>query len=346
MKTKLGAGHFFVAAAALLCGCSSTVKNYGLDDHFSGLEATSGSTSTPEQCTRTTDAVWVTGPSFRECIRYYPSQEFRKGVVRRAIVYMEGDFLSTSGAYPTYADLTPGKRIARAEREQNRGGTPYLVLGRPGTEGSSGSQHNRRTQYETLVVNAALDAIKSKYGIEEYGLVGQSGGGGLVAALIAERRDVLCAVPSSGATAVKHRVVAAGRTSDYTGKSMAEIWDPVEQLDRVHPMPGFRMFVTTDPTDAEVGYSSQAYYVREAQKRGLPVTHILVHGSGLSHHGTVGVGNRVVEDCMIGLSTSYIFKTYSGVANDYPDMEGLARKAQAQRSLEIQSQEPTQAGSK
>jgi len=32
-------------------------KNYTLDEHFSSLEATSGSTSTPEQCARTSDAV-------------------------------------------------------------------------------------------------------------------------------------------------------------------------------------------------------------------------------------------------------------------------------------------------
>lgn len=107
---------------------------------------------------------------------------------------------------------------------------------------------------------------KKRYDIKEYGPVCQSGGGGLVAALIAERSEVLCAVSSSGATAVKHRILAAGRNSDYTGKSMAEIWDPVEQLGRVRPMHGFGMFVTSDQTDAEVGFSSQAYYVNAAQQ--------------------------------------------------------------------------------
>jgi len=43
-------------------------------------------------------------------------------------------------------------------------------------------------------MNAALEKIKAQYGIKELGLIGQSGGGGLVASLIAERQDVICAV--------------------------------------------------------------------------------------------------------------------------------------------------------
>jgi len=319
-----------VAAAILLSGCASTVRNYGLDDHFSSTEATSGSSSTREQCAHTNDAVWVEGASFHECIRYFPSKDFSNGTVPRVIVFMAGDILSTSGVSAAYPAGTPRKRIEKADLERSRGGTAYLILGRPGTDGSSGNQNWRRTQYETLVMNAALDKIKSRYGIEEYGLVGQSGGGGLVGALIAERQDVLCAVSSSGVTAVKYRVIAAGRSSDYTGKSMAEIWDPVEQLDRVHPMPGFRMFVTSDESDTDVGFSSQDHYVQAAKKIKLPITQIMVHATGPVHHQTFGIGNRVVEDCMLGLSSDYISRTYSGMSNDYPHMEELARKARTE----------------
>lgn len=324
------------SAAILLAGCASTVKNYGLDDHFSSTEASAGASSTPQQCAATKDAVWVEDASFHECIRYFPSQDFSNGTVPRAIVFMAGDILSTGGVSTAYPAGTPRKRIDKAELEQSRGGTPYLILARPGTDGSSGNQNWRRTRYETLVLNAALDQIKSRYGIKQYGLVGQSGGGGLVAALIAERQDVLCAVSSSGVTAVKYRVIAAGRSRDYTGKGMSEIWDPVEQLERVQPMPGFRMFVTSDANDADVGFSSQDHYVQAAKKRQLPITQIMVHASGSVHHQTFGIGNRVVEDCMLGLSTDYIFHTYSGMSNDYPHMEQLASqaKAQAQKTTE------------
>ncbi|WP_432240806.1 alpha/beta fold hydrolase [Herbaspirillum robiniae] len=346
MKKISRAGSLLAVMAVLLCGCASAVKNYGPDEHFSETEAASGADSTPEQCARTSDAVWVAGPTFQECIRYFPSKDFRQGTVHSAIVFMAGDVLSAKGVSPSYAAGTPRKRIERADQEQRRGGTPYLILGRPGTDGSSGNQNLRRTRYETLVMNAALDKIKEKYGIAEYGLIGQSGGGGLVAALIAERQDVLCAVSSSGVTAVKYRIAAAGRSSDYTGKSVGDVWDPVEQLGRVNPMPGFRMFVTSDKNDGDVGYSSQEHYVLAAQKSGLPITQLMVHGTGPVHHQTYSIGNRVVEDCMLGLSTSYISTTYSDLSNDHPDMDGLARKAQTRRRLETASQGTAQPGNR
>lgn len=321
----------------LLSGCASAVKNYGLDDHFSGMEATSGATSTPEQCAGTTDALWVEGPTFHECIRYFPSKDFVSGKVSKTIVYIAGDVLSTSGASPSYATGTPGKRLEKADLEKRRGKTPYLILGRPGTDGSSGNQNWRRTQYETLVMNAALGKLKTRFAIEEFGLIGQSGGGGLVGALIAERHDVLCAVSSSGVTAVKFRAITAGRSTDYTGKPLSDVWDPVEQLPRVHPMPRFRMFVTSDQTDSDVGFSSQDYYVQAAIKVGLPITQIMVKGTGIAHHQTSAIGNRVVEDCMLGISTAYILSTYSGMSNDYPHMNELADKARSQSVLETRS---------
>jgi len=325
-------GYFI--AIVLLSGCTSAVRNYGLNDNFSTLEATAGSSSTPEQCAHMTNAVWVEVESFRECIRYSPSSDFDSGHVRKAIVYIEGDILSLNGASPSYGNWTRGKRIKKANIEQERGGTAYMILARPGTEGSSGNQNWRRTRYETLVINAALEKIKAKYRIEEFGLVGQSGGGGLVAALIAERQDVLCAVSASGVTAVRYRVITAGRSSDYTGQSISDVWDPVDQLPRVHPMSGFRMFVTSDQLDTDVSFSSQDYYVRQAKKFNLEITQIMVHGAGIAHHWTSAVGNRVVEDCMLGISSDYIFRTYSGMSDDDPHMTEFAAKAKAQLARE------------
>jgi len=320
-------------AVVWLAGCASTVKDYGLDDYFSGGEVSAGSTGTSEQCAGTPNAVWVEGPSYHECIRYFPSKDFDSGAVNstvsRAIVFMEGDVLSTKGAGAGYSKWSPRREIEMAQLEQKRGGTPYLTLARPGTDGSSGNQNRRRTQYETLVMNAALDKIKARYGIKEFGLVGQSGGGGLVAALIAERQDVLCAVSSSGVTAVRYRAIEAGRSNDYTGTSLSDVWDPIDQLPRVHRMPGFRMFVTSDASDTDVDFGSQDHYVQAATKAGLPIHQIMVHGAGRSHHQTSRIGNRVVEDCMPGLPTDHIVSTYMDMSNANPLMSALAARERA-----------------
>ncbi|WP_233831712.1 alpha/beta fold hydrolase [Paraburkholderia sp. ZP32-5] len=316
-------------AVALLTGCASTVRNYGAGDYFSGSEALSGSTSTPQQCAGTINAVWVEGPSFHECIRYFPSSDFSTGHVERAVVFMEGDVLSTSGASAGYEKWTPRRELEASQLEQQRGGTPYLTLARPGVDGSSGNQNRRRTQYETLVMNAALDQIKAHYGIREFGLVGQSGGGGLVGALIAERQDVVCAVSSSGVTSVVYRAREKGRRDDLTGVPLSDVWDPIAQLSRVHPMPGFRFFVTSDATDTDVSFTSQNDYVQAAKSAGLPVYQIMVHGGGSRHHQTYRIGNRVVEDCMLALPTDTIMRTYNDMDNRYNHMTELAARERA-----------------
>jgi hypothetical protein len=316
-----------VFAIVVLAACTSTVTDYGLNDHFSGTEASTGSTSTPEQCAQTHDAVWVQGPTYKECIRYFPSPAFVGAHVDRAVVFMEGDVLSTDGSDPNYSRITPEKLINLSSTEQTRdNGLAYVIVGRPGTDGSSGNQNKRRTHYETLVMNAAIDAIKARYGIRQFGLIGQSGGGGLVGALIAERQDVLCAVSSSGVTAVKYRQEEKGKTADVTGTSFADVSDPIDQIPRVHPMEGFRMFVTSDGQDTDVDFGSQDHYVQAAKTAGLAVSQIMVHGSGKSHHQTWKVGNRVMQACMAGLSTNAIVKQFNGMENDGGGMNHVARE--------------------
>lgn len=303
-------------ALATLAGCTAQVRNYGVNEHFSNSEASSGSTATASYCATIPDSVWVEGADFRECIRYYPSQGFVPKQTPRAIVFMAGDVAAGADKiFAGYANGTPGKSLEAARQEAARDAIPYLILARPGTDGSSGDQSRRRTRYETSVINAALDKIKARYGIQTYGLVGQSGGGGLVGALVAERRDVLCAVPSSGVLAVVFRAREKGRHTDVTGTAFSQVWDPIDQIARIHPMPGFRMFLTSSPDDSDVSFASQHEYAMAAQKAGLPVYQISVRGTGGSHHRTFGIGNRVVQACMSGLSTDDILKRFAGMRN-------------------------------
>jgi poly(3-hydroxybutyrate) depolymerase len=194
-------------------------------------------------------------------------------------------------------------------------------------DGSSGRTSLKRTHYETEVMQAAIEKIKAKYGIKELGLVGLSGGGGLVADLIAERQDVLCAVSASGVTSAVSRAKEKGLSADVeTHTPFSNMWDPIDQLPRVHPMPGFRMFVASDITDGAVSFTSQKNYVRQALKDGLPISQIEVHGTGEVHHETANVGNRIVQACMAGAPTDYIVKTFTGMNNNSNDLDTLARK--------------------
>ncbi|GGP22655.1 hypothetical protein [Silvimonas iriomotensis] len=333
--------HFRIAAvgtlalaATLLGGCAApVVKTYGMDEHFSNSEIMSGSTATADQCGRTPNAVWVEAGQYHECVVYFPSPAFAAGApIDQTIVFMEGDRLDGKQmAEPQYEKSSPRALTRMAEREQQHSGFPYLVLGRPGTDGSSGNQRVRRTQYETLVVNGALDQIKRKYQIKQFGVVGQSGGGGLVGALISERQDILCGVASSGVTAVKYRIQEKGWTADITGIGTAEVWDPVDQLPRARPMPGFRLFATSDRLDGDVPFDSQQYFIQKAQAAGLPAVQITVHGGGSVHHQTYPIGNKVMADCMKGVPTDTIVARYSG---HYVDQKEEAKAFPAQARAE------------
>ena len=148
-----------------------------------------------------------------------------------------------------------------------------------------------------------------------------------MADLIAERQDVLCAVSASGVTSAVLRAKEKGLNADVeTHTPFSKMWDPIDQLPRVHPIPGFRMFVASDRTDGAVSFTSQRSYVRQALKDGLPISPIEVHGSGEEHHDTDRVGNRIMQACMAGAPTDYIVKTSTGLDNSSNDMDTLARK--------------------
>jgi dienelactone hydrolase len=314
---------------ALLAGCASSVNQYGLNDTFSPTELMTGSSATQETCSQKRDTVWVEGKGFAECIKYYPSSDFASGKTSRAIVAMEGDWISGNAAGARYAKRTPQNLYDEAAQEQARDHMAWLLLARPGTDGSSGDQKKRRQRYETVVVNAAIDKIKQRYNIEEFGLIGQSGGGGLVGALIAERSDVLCAVPTSGVLSVKQRAEMKGHNVDATGTSFQNVWDPIDHVDDVHPMPGFRLFVVSSTSDSNVPFDTQTAYLNAIKRKGFEAYQIAINGIGSEHHQTMMTGMRVVQACMDGLPSSFITSTFSGLTDNARQANALSRAVNA-----------------
>jgi hypothetical protein len=92
-----------------------------------------------------------------------------------------------------FANARPNLPGVRASLSQ-----PKPSFARIGVEGTSGNHTARKTLLELRLMNAALDAIKERYGSEGFHLVGQSGGSKLVGGLIGLRHDVACAVSGSG----------------------------------------------------------------------------------------------------------------------------------------------------
>ena len=112
---------------------------------------------------------------------------------------------------------------------------PYIHLARPGILGSSGHHLDRRRPREIALVDTALTRLKAHFGWRRLNLVGQSGGGHLVAALIARRDDIGCAVITSGNTAVAQRNRENGWTADITGHTDFSIRSTMSPRSRVIP---------------------------------------------------------------------------------------------------------------
>lgn len=152
-------------------------------------------------------AVWVEVNDKGYCIRYYAAGLRPPGAPNPiAAIWLNGDVLGPSGknADKRQKGFGPAVMIAQERELFGQYGVPSIFLARPGTYGSSGKHYTMRGRpIEATVVNAALDAIVKRYKIESLSLGGHSGGGTLVAELLARRSDLRCAVISSGASAYR-----------------------------------------------------------------------------------------------------------------------------------------------
>ena len=104
-------------------------------------------------------------------------------------------------------------------------------------------------------MSAAMDAIRDLFHVERFDLMGQSGGGGIVAAMVNERHDIRCAV----AGAAKGSYYSDG--PDYNLYS----YDPIRELRRANPQADLRLFVVSDPDDALAGGRMPALRHRRGQ---------------------------------------------------------------------------------
>jgi len=158
----------------------------------------------------------------------------------------------------------------------------FVALARPGIFGSSGNHQERRRPREVAIVGAALDALKAAFGWTTIDLAGFSGGGHLVAALIADRSDVGCAVIASGVVSVRQRNAEMKWETDVTGFS--DFVDPIDPIERVAQCPPRQVIILTDPEDKIVPSASQSAYVAALRKVGVSVEHRLIRALEPTRH--------------------------------------------------------------
>jgi dienelactone hydrolase len=280
-----------VLRAACVSACVALMPQAaGLADdaRFSAEDVIRGVTTTRDRCEQP-GRIWVEHEGESECLRFYGASAGSPG--RTPLLFLEGDVLRQAqpGTEPptwevvrSYRRLSPALMQAEAERYASAAARPFVNLARPGTYGSSGRHLERRREREVALVNQAVDRLKQRFGWTRINLAGLSGGGHLVAALMARRDDVGCAVIASGNVAVRERLRERGRTTDMTG--YADSVDPLDLVSDVARHPPRTVIVLTDPADRLVSAASQGVYVAALRAAGVEVDQRFVQARDPDHH--------------------------------------------------------------
>lgn len=222
-------------------------------------------------------------------------------------MFFHGDLLEGSRLNDaSYLQLTQAKMRERIESVAAIRGVPYIFVGRPGTYGSSGDHRQRRRPLESKLMSSALDEIKKRHGIEEFSIVGQSGGGHVVASLLTYRTDIVCAVAASANSAPKARWQQRGWSSDSTG--YFDSYEPTQNLKSGRFNDQLRVFVLGDPTDSNVPWSTQTLLADKLREVGVAVEVIEGEGTGPSHHGLSASSTLIGTMCLDDYSTELILQ--------------------------------------
>lgn len=276
---------------------------------FSTAEFIAGIRPDPVRCAAYKTAVWVVVDGRPECVRYFLAGENAGST--EALVWMHGDFarMEKPGQYvppPFYGSLTAAGVSALAKRFATAARMTGIVLARPGTMGSSGFEPGiRHTAREARIIAAALDAIKARHKLSLFHIGGQSGGGGMAAAMINMRSDVGCAVLASGDAAMIEALRDNG-VKTFSRDDLSRLYDASAQVRAARKNDRLRIFVLTDPADERVSQRSQAIYVSAARTVGLPVRQIVTAAADPHHHDLSRQGIWAMEDCALGFTDAHL----------------------------------------
>lgn len=246
-------------------------------DVLNGLVARDTDTDGPGRVRIVVDGV-------ADVLRFYGGAP--EGCTKEPVIFLRGDVLRLLNGvlevFPTYSRLGPHEQLLWARETAVAFDRPFLHLARPGMCGSSGDHRDRRCEREVALVDRALDKLKEAFGWRRVNLVGQSGGGHLVGALMARRHDIDCAVISSGNVAVRLRNQLAGWDRDVTGHS--DFVDPIDHVGRVARHPPRKIIVLTDRRDQVVRCEVQSAYVDALRSADVEVEHRFVEAIDDNHH--------------------------------------------------------------
>ncbi|HUI96814.1 MAG TPA: PAN domain-containing protein [Xanthobacteraceae bacterium] len=251
-----------------------------------------------QQCFATPQAVFVTAMGRGYCVRYYLSTAGGEGV--RPVVFLQGDMPCRVNLMTMTCTFDHGWIDVRTEdlqryadnisRQQK---TTAIYLARVGRDGSSGSHALRHTMNELLIANAALDAIKQRYGFEGFHLYGHSGGSMMVEGLVGLRQDIGCAVAADGSVRLGRRIHPVPPGVRFPDADL---------LTAIIHNPEAKLIIVTDPEDRIVSGADQEAFLTKLRQAGRQADQYFVEAPDDEHHFTTPHAALVMRGCISGES--------------------------------------------
>lgn len=288
---------------------------------FTPEQMKQGIVMTARDCAAYRATVYVVATGTGLCFRYYLSTA--GGDSADAVYFLQGDQPDDQLAY----DPAALDRIAETMSKGYR--RPAIYLARMGTDGSSGSQRNRRTWLEVAATHLAIDAINARHGFRMVHVMGQSGGGHLTAALVGTRTDVGCAVPGSGRLAFDQEYLARQAKRPFEQRH----YSPDSALPQVvvnsHRT---RILVVTDPNDQRVPAHMQTGFVRAVSQAGGRIAQFFVTATDELSHGAVVYTRKAMAGCLAGKPDGEIAATLDQMSRERWAAKIVAKSAAAEQS--------------
>lgn len=275
------------------------------DGNFSTRDVLEGVFASKAQCDQASNAVWVALTDSSECIRYYVSTKYNPKNANNVLIYLSGDLpvevVNNSAYFANYSATTNLQSLATTtDTMSSRVGLPVIQIARPGIMGSSGVHNDqRRKQEESLIIDQALDQIKSKYKFKTVNLIGHSGGGHVAASLGNYRSDINCNILVSSVSMPAARALAGGYTIE-------NLYEPKDYLVTRSKS---RYFLIGDRRDKVVDWDGQGQYARVLRQKGIAAENIVLKSSlSGDYHNLLEAGFYAASLCATELPTAQIVK--------------------------------------
>jgi pimeloyl-ACP methyl ester carboxylesterase len=265
---------------------------YGVEQRFEKV--------TQAQCEG--ERLWVAHKEGYDCITVIQPASRTGGdtSAETAVVFIDGDVPDAEMNFSGEERMrTTYKRVT--EEFSAKFGVPLLVVARPGVLGSSGVHKPGGRREDVPAIDAALDAVKVRFGIRRLVLAGQSGGARMIAQLLVTgRTDIVCGVMGSGAYDVP-RLVSGGRTdTDIFGDPGRRFVVPMLRASEIQASPARRLFLVGDRRDKITPFDEQQAFAEKLEQLGHHA--VLVEGEARDDkfHGVSRLSLDAAGQCAKG----------------------------------------------